>query len=109
MVLFNALFAGVICFGVSYNAARIALSERSRELASLQVIGFTRGEIAYILLGEQALINFLALPLALLLGSGLAWWLVHLLATELYRFPLVISARVCAAALLGDRARRSLF
>lgn len=100
MVFFNALFSSVICFGVSYNAARIALSERSRELASLRVIGFTRGEIAYILLGEQALINLLALPLALLLGSGLSLWLVQLLQTELYRFPLVISLKVCAYALL---------
>ncbi len=100
MVFFNALFAGVICFGVSYNAARISLSERSRELASLRVIGFTRGEIAYILLGEQALINLVALPLSLLLGAGLAWWLVQLIATELYRFPFVLSLRVCAAALL---------
>lgn len=100
MVFFNALFAGVICIGVSYNAARIALSERSRELASLRVIGFTRGEIAYILLGEQWLITLLAMPLALLVGSGLAWWLVDLIETELYRFPLVISLKVCAAALL---------
>lgn len=100
MVFFNALFAGVICVGVSYNAARISLSERSRELASLRVIGFTRGEIAYILLGEQALINLLAMPLSLLLGSGLAAWLTHVLATELYRFPFVISLRVCAAALV---------
>lgn len=100
MTFFNALFSSVICFGVSYNAARIALSERSRELASLRVIGFTRGEIAYILLGEQALINLLALPLALLLGSGLSLWLVQLLQTELYRFPLIISLKVCAYALL---------
>ena len=100
MVFFNALFAGVICFGVSYNAARIALSERSRELASLRVIGFTRGEISYILLGEQALINLAALPLSLLLGTGLSLWLVELIETELYRFPFVLSLRVCAAALL---------
>jgi putative ABC transport system permease protein len=100
MVFFNAIFAGVICFGVSYNAARIALSERSRELASLRVIGFTRGEIAYILLGEQALINLVALPLSLLLGTGLALWLVSLLETELYRFPFVLTVKVCAYALL---------
>ena len=100
MVLFNALFAGIICFGVSYNAARIALSERSRELASLRVIGFTKGEIAYILLGEQALLNLVALPLSVLLGSGLALWMVELLATELYRFPYVITLKVCGAAML---------
>jgi putative ABC transport system permease protein len=43
---FNTLLAGTIAFGVVYNSARIALSERSRELASLRVLGFTRGEIS---------------------------------------------------------------
>ena len=46
------LFASVIAFGVVYNSVRISLSERSRELATLRVIGFTRGEVSYILLGE---------------------------------------------------------
>jgi putative ABC transport system permease protein len=56
-------FACVITFGVVYNAARIALAERGRELASLRVLGFTRAEIAVILLGEQALLTCIAMPL----------------------------------------------
>ena len=43
--------------GVSYNAARIALSERGRELATMRVIGFSTKETAYILLGEIALLT----------------------------------------------------
>lgn len=100
MILFNVLFAGIICFGVSYNVARIAFSERSRELASLRVIGFTRREIAYILLGEQALINVAALPLAMILGYGFAALVVQAFDNELYRFPLIISGRTYAAACL---------
>ena len=57
MVAFNILFASTIAFGVVYNAARISLSERSRELASLRVLGFTRAEISSILLGELALLT----------------------------------------------------
>ena len=68
MILFNVLFSSVIAFGVVYNAARISLSERSRELASLRVLGFTRVEISMILLGELAAILLLAVPAGLVLG-----------------------------------------
>ncbi|NJD62961.1 MAG: FtsX-like permease family protein, partial [Deltaproteobacteria bacterium] len=58
----NTMLAGTIAFGVVYNSARIALSERSRELASLRVLGYTRGEISYILLGELGVITLAAIP-----------------------------------------------
>ena len=57
MMAFNLLFASVIAFGVVYNSARVTLSERSRELASLRVMGFTRAEISRILLGELGLLQ----------------------------------------------------
>ncbi|MEM9554190.1 MAG: FtsX-like permease family protein [Acidobacteriota bacterium] len=100
MIFFNILFASVITIGVVYNAARIALSERSRELASLRVIGFTRGEISYILLGELAVIIACAIPLGLLLGYGFAGFIVNAFETELYRFPLVVSRRTYAVSAL---------
>src|SRR5262249_44238623 len=46
----NVAFACVIACGVVYNNARIALAERSRDLATLRVLGFTRGEVSAILL-----------------------------------------------------------
>ena len=57
MTVFNVIFATIIACGVVYNAARISLSERSRELASLRVLGFTIGEISLVLLGELALLT----------------------------------------------------
>ena len=69
-IFFNVVFAGIIAFGVVYNAARVSLSERSRELASLRVLGFTRAEISLILLGELALLTLAALPVGALLGYG---------------------------------------
>lgn len=85
-----AIFASIIAFGVVYNNARISLSERSRELATLRVIGFTRGEIPYILLGELALVTTVAVPIGLALGYGVAAAMVRLASTEMFRLPLVI-------------------
>jgi putative ABC transport system permease protein len=77
-------------FGVAYNSARIALSERGRELATLRVLGFTRGEISYILLGELALLVLVALPLGCFVGRVLTILIARLLDTELFRLPLLI-------------------
>jgi putative ABC transport system permease protein len=89
--LVATLLAGSIGFGVVYNSARIALSERGRELASLRVLGFTRGEIAYILLGELALLTLAAIPVGIALGIGLVGILVLAFESDLYRLPLVLT------------------
>jgi putative ABC transport system permease protein len=93
-------FACVIAFGVVYNGARIALSERGRELASLRVLGFTRREVAVMLLGEQALLVLLAIPTGWALGYGLSWLITWAIDTELMRLPLVISGRTLVRASL---------
>jgi putative ABC transport system permease protein len=98
------LFASVIACAVVYNAARIALSERGRELASLRVLGFTRGEVATLLLGEQALLTLLALPVGFAIGRALCGALADAYQWELFRIPLVItphSHAFAAAVLLG--------
>ncbi len=83
-------FAGALAFGVTYNSARIALSERGRELATLRVLGFRRAEISYILLAQVGLLVAAALPVGCLIGRGLTVLVARLLDTELYRLPLVI-------------------
>ncbi len=98
MRTFNIAFACVIAFGVVYNAARISLAERSRELATLRVIGFTRGEVSAILLGELGTITVVAIPFGLAIGYGLAAIVVQGLDTEQYRVPLVIDASTYAFA-----------
>jgi len=89
--LVATLLAASIGFGVVYNSARIALSERGRELASLRVLGFTRGEIAYILLGELALLTLAAIPVGILVGVGLIGVLVLAFSSDLYRLPVVLA------------------
>jgi putative ABC transport system permease protein len=86
----NVIFACIIAFGVVYNGARIALSERGNELASLRVLGFTRREVTWLLLGEQGVLTLLAVPLGFALGIWTAWLLSLQLNTELYRVPLVL-------------------
>lgn len=90
MRFFNVLFAIVIAFGVVYNSARISLSERSHELATLRVMGFTRTEISAVLLGELVLLTTVAIPLGLILGYAFAYLTSLGLDTELYRIPLVV-------------------
>ena len=94
----NICFAVIIAFGVVYNSARISLSERSRELSTLRVIGFTRHEISGILLGELALLTLAALPLGMILGYGFAAYMTLGLQTEIYRIPLVVERSTFALA-----------
>jgi putative ABC transport system permease protein len=98
MIFFNVLFSSIIALGVVYNAARISLSERSRELASLRVLGFTRAEISLILLGELGILLLIAVPVGLVLGYLLGLLVVLAFDTELFRFPLVIWPRTYAFA-----------
>jgi putative ABC transport system permease protein len=98
MRLFNVIFGCTIAAGVVYNSARIALSERSRELATLRVIGFRRGEISSILLGEVSLLIVAAIPFGLLIGYGFAALATRAMQTETQRFPVVVQANTFAFA-----------
>jgi len=100
-ILINLIFAAIIAFGVVYNAARVSLSERSRELASLRVLGFTRAEISLILMGELALLTLVALPVGGLFGYALSAAIVGMIDSEVYRFPLYVSRQAVALAFLG--------
>jgi putative ABC transport system permease protein len=96
----TTMLGGVIAFGVIYNSMRIALSERNRELASLRVLGFQRNEVAYILLGEQALLTLVAIPVGFVFGYGLCAYLAYAFGTDLYRIELVLAPNVYAFAAL---------
>lgn len=93
---FNTILAASIAFGIVYNSARIALSERGRELASLRVLGYTRGEISYILLGELTVITLAGIPLGFVLGKLLSTWFVSGVQSDLYRIPIIVSDRTYA-------------
>ncbi len=98
--LINIVFACIIAFGVVYNGARIALSERGNELASLRVLGFTRREVSTILLGEQAVLRLAAIPMGFSFGILLSWLLSLQLDTEFYRMPLVFTSSTFSLSLV---------
>ena len=109
--------AGVIAFGVVYNFARISLSEQGREMASLRVLGFSRGEVSMLLLAEIAMVTLLAQPIGWLLGVGLARGMVSSFSSELFTMPLVLEPSVfvystavviAAAGLSGLVVRRRI-
>lgn len=93
-----SLFAATITVGVVYNNARVALSMRGRDLASLRVLGFHKGEISAVLLGELAIQVALALPLGLFFGTLLVHWLAELVDPETYRLAVVITPKSYALA-----------
>ncbi|WP_299753378.1 ABC transporter permease [uncultured Boseongicola sp.] len=112
MITVYVILAAIIAIGVVYNFARISLSEQGRELASLRVLGFTRAEVARVLLGELAIVVLLAQPLGWVIGYGIGAAMVAAFSSDLYRVPFVVgydvyataSLVVCAAALVSALA-----
>ncbi|WP_009965769.1 ABC transporter permease [Verrucomicrobium spinosum] len=92
--------AVIVAFGVVYNSSRIALSERSRDLATLRVVGFSQKEVASVLLGELGLLVLGALPLGLLFGRGLTTFIINSFSTETVRMPLVINPATYSVAVI---------
>lgn len=91
MTVFNTMFASLIAIGVVFSSARISFYERQREMASLRVLGFTIPEMNAILLGELAVLTFIALPLGGLLGYQLATFMAASLSSELFSVPVTVS------------------
>ncbi len=92
--------AVLITVGVAYNGARIQMSERSRELASLRILGFTRWHVSYILIGETMLLALLAQPVGWWIGRLLATAMMRAFSSDLYRLPLVLEPATYAKASL---------
>lgn len=93
-------FATIVAFGVVYNNARISLAERSRELATLRVIGFSQREVSAVLVTELVLLALIAVPLGLALGTVLANGILQAVNTETVRLPVVLTLRNYTYAVL---------
>jgi len=94
----TSILAGTIAFGVVYNSARIALAERSRELASLRVLGYTKAEISYIFLGELGILTIASILPGFILGQGLSVYIANAVESDLYRVPVIIEAATYSLA-----------
>lgn len=100
MTTIYVVIAVLITFGVAYNGARIQLSERARELASLRILGFTRGEVSFVLIGETMFLAVLAQPLGWMLGAVISAALSRGSTSDLYAIPLVLEPSAFARASL---------
>ena len=98
MVFIYTAVGVLIAIGVVYNAARIQLSERRHELATLRVLGFTRREVGFVLVGEMMLLTLLALPLGWGMGYGFAMGTAEAVSTDVVQLPFVVSRRTFALA-----------
>jgi putative ABC transport system permease protein len=92
------LFAGAMAVGIVYNSARISLSERAWELASLRVLGMTRAEVSVLLLAELGAELLVALPLGAFAGWALATLMMALMSSDAIDFPVVIERSTYASA-----------
>jgi putative ABC transport system permease protein len=101
MITVNLVFAWIIACGLVYNGARIALSERGYELATLRVLGFTQRESASLLLGEQAVITGTGLPMGVVLGIGLTLYFIWMLSTQMWRMPYVVTGLNLVGAMVA--------
>ncbi|HEY6909691.1 MAG TPA: ABC transporter permease [Myxococcales bacterium] len=113
----SVFLGAMVIFGVVYNNARIALATRSRELASLRVLGFSRREISSILIGTLTVEVAIAIPIGLLLGRGWARLFMQSVDQEMFRWAVYIAPTtyllaaavgVVAAATSALWVRRSL-
>lgn len=95
---FNVAFAAIIAIGVVYNTARISLDERSRELSTMRVIGFTRAEVSMLLLGELAVLTLVAIPIGWAIGYAFCYSMVQGFESQQFRIPLVIQPQSYAMA-----------
>lgn len=95
-----AVLGSIITVGVCYNAARIQLSERARELASLRILGFSKFDVAKVLVGEVMILVLLAQPLGWWFGTEVARWMTEGFSSDLYAIPLVLDHSTYARASL---------
>ncbi|SLN20199.1 ABC transporter permease [Roseisalinus antarcticus] len=94
------MIAVLITVGVAYNGARVQLSERARELASLRILGFSRAQVSYVLVGETMLLALLAQPLGWALGRLFTEAMVRGFSSDLYALPLVLNTAAYTRASL---------
>ncbi|WP_170113396.1 ABC transporter permease [Ahniella affigens] len=101
-------FAVLMSVGIAFATSSVTLAEQRRDLATLQVLGFSRREVSYVLLAEIGVLTLLSLPLGVLIGHWFAMAFLKAMATDLFTFPMrfepaayAASAAIVLAAIIG--------
>jgi putative ABC transport system permease protein len=92
------VFAVVVVAAVIYNSSRVLLAERTRELATLRLLGFERRQVATMLVAELGCLSALAILPGLALGYLSAAGIAAAYDWELYRVPLVVEPSTFVSA-----------
>lgn len=107
MIFFIAvmtIFAAVLGLAIVYNASIMNYTERSRELASLKVLGYTQRELQGLLFREVLLQTLLGIVLGLPAGRLLGGLYISSVSTDLYSMPIVVEPLSYVLAALGGLA-----
>src|SRR5690606_6079514 len=108
-------FAVLMAVGVAYATASVTLAEQRHDLATLQVMGYGRLEVSYVLIAEIVLLSLAALPVGLFAGHWFSVAFMQAMATDMFTFPsvfqpatfgtatLIIAAAIGAAVLVVRR------
>jgi len=104
LVMISAVFLTgfglIIAIGIVYNSSRVALHERSWEMASLRVLGFTRAEVSRILLTELGIAMLAATPIGLVLSQVFVNLIVASHSSESFAIPPIVRPATFAMAVL---------
>lgn len=100
MITVILIFAAAISVGVVYNTAMILLSERTFELGSLRILGFTNAAVFEMIAAELATIVAASLIPGCVFGYALAWMLMNTVDTEQFSLRLMITNRTYVTAML---------
>ena len=76
IVLILIVAAGCLAVTVLYNLTNINIEERTKELATLRVLGYRRGEVANYVFRETAILSVLGVVAGLVLGVALHRYVV---------------------------------
>ncbi|NLV16624.1 MAG: FtsX-like permease family protein [Syntrophomonadaceae bacterium] len=87
------MFAVILGIAIIYNTSVMTLNERQREMASLRVLGYSKGEVAGLIRKETWLQAVIGIVLGLPSGKAVATAYLASATTEMYSLPAVIYPR----------------
>lgn len=93
-------FAGALSFIVIFNLTNINLEERSREIATVEVLGFTPGEVRFYVLRENLVLSFFAGLLGIPLGILCTHAVMKRILLDTMTFHIVVRPLSCVLSLL---------
>ena len=99
MVIILVVAAAVLGIVVLYNLGVMSYVERSRELATLKVLGFRNRSIGRLLISQNIWLTFIGVVIGLPAGVGVLQWLITALAGE-YEMKLMLGPLTYCVSIL---------